>query len=212
MKIYVFYTEQIKIFLTQLKESCRCIKDLEIIPVFYEINTALKTEIGGTHDLKYMDLMIERWKLHLNHIKENIGSNIVFLDADCVFNSKYSDFAMTINDLLVNNDLVFQYDDNTEMAASANGGMVGVKCSPLTFSFFEKWINLIENKEDRVPGFPQTEINELLINPDEAIANIKFSLLPQRFGYRTEDCRIYHAIGVSDKMTFLKEALKSFQL
>ena len=42
--------------------------------------------MGRTSDDSYKTLMIQRWKMLPNLVKENLGSNIVWLDLDCVFN------------------------------------------------------------------------------------------------------------------------------
>ena len=208
MKIYVFYTPQITPTFELLKESAREIPSVEIIPLFYDDEKIPShLALGDTHKEEYMDLMMKRWDMHVENVRDNLGQNIVILDADCVFNPCYQDFADTINEELKENDFCFQFDDNSHMKARVNMGFTAVKCSPKTLSFFEKWFSFIEKKNERQAGYPQLEWNDALI----ASPHIKFKILPLGSGHPAEGCRFYHAVGGGDKMRALKKALETFQ-
>ncbi len=212
MKIYVFYTPKITEVFEHLRKSTREIPSVEIVPVFYDNKEdPSHLDAGDTHKKEYMDLMLKRWGMHVENVKDNLGQSIVILDADCVFNPCYQDFADTINEELKENDFCFQFDPNIGMSARVNMGFTAVKCSPKTLSFFEKWFSFIEEKEGRAAGFPQLEWNDALI----ASPHIKFKNLPLSYGHQGGDCRFYHAIGIkgtTDKMRALKEADETFQI
>lgn len=207
MKIYVFYTPQIIPVFELLKESAREIPSIEIVPLFYNNKESPShLRLGDTHKNEYMDLMLKRWEIHIKNVKDNLGQNIVILDADCVFNPCHQDFTHTINEELKENDFCFQHDTNSYMKAGANAGLTAVKCSPKTLSFFEKWFSFIEKKKERQAGYPQLEWNDALI----ASPDIKFKILPPNYGYYVEGCRFYHAISGKEKQARLEKALMGF--
>tara|TARA_R110002020_G_scaffold366278_1_gene578360 strand:- start:905 stop:1588 length:684 start_codon:yes stop_codon:yes gene_type:complete len=207
MNVYVFYTENMEAYVELLQESVKRISYIRIIPLLYQ-DSHNHVNPGDTHDQNYMNLMVKRWEIHTDNVKDNLGKNIVILDSDCVFNPNHQDFCPIIEKNLQENDFCFQFDSNNSMSCNVNMGFSAVKCSHKTLSFYETWLTLIKNKpnSERIAGFPQLEWNNLLKENSE----IKFKILPECFGYNNKDCRFYHALG-QDKLRKLKMAFFSFK-
>jgi len=208
LKVFVPYTENIKNILDMLVHSADGISDVKVIPCEFFGHRPPDLMLGETAKDSYMSLMVERWKLLPQLIEDNMGENICWLDADCVFNKNMNSFCKTINEELDLNDFAFQYDTNSYMSNQVNMGICAVKCSQNTLKFVNDWLSNIIIQTDRVAGFPQLEWNDWLSKKEEY--NVSFSILPQTFGYLTEGCVIYHAIGTPDKMGALNHALRLF--
>jgi len=209
MKVYVSFTEEIQSVVNLLTESAEGLDDAEIIPVPFTGIVPSDLKLGDITKESYQTLMIERWKTLPPIIQENMGSNIVWLDADCVFNSKNPIFAQTIEKSLENHDFVFQYDTNSYMSSHINTGIMGIRCSEKTLSIVNKWFSDISNTPVplRRPGYPQLEWNEFFDKYPEYEAT--YEILPKTFGYLEGDWVIYHAIGVHDKISALTQALST---
>ena len=179
MKAYVFYTESIKHLVTMLCDSAKGIDDLEIVPELHE-ETYSDCELGQTHGSGYLELCLQSHLHKLKLMKENMGSNIVFLDADIVFNNTTNDFSKIINELLVENDFLFQYDDNSGMSQRINLGIIAVKCSERSVKLWEAHCKNVSSihPSNRVAGFPQIEFNDLIGSYDQEISytNLPLSL------------------------------------
>jgi hypothetical protein len=212
MRVYVSFTKEIQSVVDLLIESAEDLEDVEIIPVSFTGIIPSDLKLGDTGKESYQTLMIERWKTLPPIIQENMGSNIVWLDADCVFNSKNPIFAQTIEKSLENHDFVFQYDTNSYMSSHINTGIMGIKCSEKTLSIVNKWFDDISNTptSSRRPGYPQLEWNEFFDKYPEYEAT--FHVLPKKFGYLESDCVLYHAIATSDKLGNMRSALSSWAM
>jgi hypothetical protein len=208
MKVYTSYTQGVKDMLNLLQQSAEGLEDVEIVPCLFEGDA--DAVLGQTVTPAYQALMLKRWQMLPALVKHNIGSNIVWLDLDCVFNKNNKSFAATINSLLEDHDFIFQYDTNSGLGSHINTGIMGIKCSDKTTALVEQCVHDISNTapEDRRGGYPLLEWNEVFSKYPDYEAT--YCILPQDFGYRTSDCVIYHAIGVQDKMAHLKDALSSF--
>tara|TARA_R100001163_G_C5031932_1_gene171923 strand:+ start:215 stop:850 length:636 start_codon:yes stop_codon:yes gene_type:complete len=209
MKVYASHTPRAKAIFDLLYQSAEGIQDVEVISCPFEGNSDGMWGETGTDEYQY--LMIQRWNLLPTIIRENIGSNIVWLDVDCVFNSNNKTFAPTINSLLEQHDFAFHYDSNSALSRHINTGIMAIKCSKKTLAVTEKWIDIILNMtpEARRGIGCLAQWNDIFSNYPEHEAT--YCILPQDFGYRTSNCVIYHAIGVQDKITHLNDALNSFQ-
>jgi hypothetical protein len=117
--IYVWYTPNVKEYIELLEESCKDFDDLEIMHCVHTEEVEDKNlKMGETGKASYRDLMIKhRWKILPDIIRDNMGKNIVWLDADCVFNKNNKTFSKVISEHLVDNDFVFQYDSNSCMGS-----------------------------------------------------------------------------------------------
>lgn len=206
LKVFVPYTENIKDVLNMLVQSADGINDIDVIPCQFFGNRPDDLMLGQTAKDSYMSLMVERWKLLPQLIEDNMGDNICWLDADCVFNKNMSEFCTTINKELELHDFSFQRDTNSYMSNQVNMGIFAVKCSPKTLRLVSDWLASIMQQKDRVAGFPQLEWNDWLSKEEY---DVSFSLLPKTFGYLEGDWVVYHAIGVHDKISALTQALST---
>jgi len=211
MKAYVFYTDNILDCVEILKTSVEEINDLEIVLVKGQ-SEHTEDLAGATHDPQYMKLMLSRWQKLPDIIHQNLGSNILFIDADIVFNKYKKDFVKNITNYLEDNDIVTQFDTNSGMSASINMGFLGIKCNQSSLSLFSKFINIIESIKNPSTGFPQIQFNDYLKfynqNP------INFKVLPQNYGYLIENCYFYHAVGCGgnqSKINAMNSALQKFK-
>tara|TARA_R110000822_G_scaffold30315_4_gene88390 strand:- start:8988 stop:9617 length:630 start_codon:yes stop_codon:yes gene_type:complete len=206
LKIYVWYTPNIIEYIELLEESCKDFNDLEIIHCAHTEEVEDKNlQMGDTCKPSYQDLMVKRWKILPDIIKNNIGNNIVWLDADCVFNKNNKNFNTTISSCLETNDFVFQYDNNSGLCENLNTGIMGIKCSDKTLKVVNSWYEDITTKIDRRDGYPLLEWNEIFTKHPEYKA--KFTILPEDYCSGNGGWGIYHAIGISDKITSLKSKL-----
>ena len=208
MRVYTSYTPGVKDMLNLLQKSAEGLEDVEIVACLFEGDTDAvlgQTETGG-----YQALMLKRWQMLPSLIKDNIGSNIVWLDLDCVFNNRNKRFTPTINSLLEDHDFVFQYDPNTGLGRHLNTGIMGIKCSEKTLALTEQCVDDISNTmpQHRRAGYPLLEWNEVFSKYPDYEAT--YCILPRDFGYTTRGCVIYHAIGCDDKTSALQTALNSF--
>ncbi len=210
MKIYTSYTENVFNILELLLKSAEEIPDIEIIPCLTE-NTII-ARMGETNTDSYKSLMIQRWKMLPNLVKENMGSNIVWLDLDCVFNKTQNKFIEIMNSALENHDFAFQKEENSSMSAKINTGIMGIKCSEKTYNFVKKCVSDIENtpKDQRKCGFPLLQWNDAFTFNKYPECECTYTSLPDKMGYKSRDCVIYHAIATQDKMQRLRDVLKSF--
>ena len=212
MKAYVFYTKAIENWLELMIESTDGLDDLEIVPVLGETSSTIDLA-GATGDTDYMKLMLSRWLKLPDIMRNNIGSNILFLDCDIVFNQYKKDFINNIELFLKDNDLVTQYDRNGGMSVGINMGFLGIKCSPKSLAFFSEFIDMISKIENPGGTYPQTEFNNYLKNNDNE-NGIKFITLCEDYGYLTPNCYFYHAIntnGNHGKVLAMKSAMESFE-
>ena len=108
LKIYVWHTPKIIEYINILKKSAQEFDDVEIISVIGNESVDTNLSMGQTSSDSYKNLMLTRWQSLPDIIKQNIGSNIVWLDADCVLNKNNKIFKKTIEQHLENNDFVFQ--------------------------------------------------------------------------------------------------------
>jgi len=213
MKVYVWFTENVRDYFNLLEKSCEDIDDIELVPYTYKEEIPDKgLEMGEAWKESYRDLMVERWRTLPDIVEENMGKNIVWLDVDCVFNKNNKTFSKTIADNLVDNDFVFQYDTNRGMSEHICTGVMGIKCSEKTLKMVNFWFKDIESKktkEERRPGFPQTEWNEIFKKHPEFEAT--FFVLPQEYCSGEGDWGIYHAHakGTSGKFGSLRDKLLS---
>lgn len=214
MKAYVFYTDPILECVELLEKSCEELSDLEIVRVPGDLHTD-DDLAGKTGDNNYMVLMTSRWQKLPNIIKENMGDNILFMDADIVFNKNKKDFVKNIETFLEDNDLVTQYDNNSHMSLSINMGFLGIKCNEKNFNMFLAFTNKMPEMDFR-SGYPQLQFNDYL-KDDEQGRQIKFKILPQgSYGFeKTKDSYFYHAIncghGTKAKISAMKDALQKFE-
>jgi hypothetical protein len=210
-KIYIFYTQNIKHLVDMLIESGSEIENTEFIPVLHEViyENCKMGDIGGEG---YLEMCLYNHLTKLKIMKENLGSNIMLVDADIVFNKKLN-FIGVINNLLLSNDFLFQYDPYISlMTSSINLGIIAVKCSERSINLWETHCNIISNipKNERKAGFPQTEFNHL-VSTEEWKSKISYQILPETFGFAHQDSYCYHAIGISgieDKIKSLQSALE----
>lgn len=204
LKVFVWYTENVKKYIDLLEKSCETIQDIEIVHCLHNEDVEDKNLcMGETHKESYQNLMLKRWKILPGIIQKNIGTNIVWLDADCVFNENNKIFSTTISNYLIDNDFVFQYDNNSYMVNNINTGIMGIKCSESTLKAVKHWYNDVSTKTQRRPGYPQLEWNEFFNKDFEY--KLKFSLLPKEFCMGEGNWVIYHAIGITDpEKRFLK--------
>ena len=212
MKAYVFYTNPIVDCVELLEQSCEEIEDLEIIRVLGDV-TLTSDLAGATHSQDYMKLMLSRWQKLPGIISNNMGTNILFLDADIVFNKYKKDFIKNIKLLLEDNDLVTQYDTNSGMSSNINMGFLGIKCSEKNLNMFTRFIAIISSIKRPNTGYPQIEFNDYLKYYNKKQPT-KFKVLPQDYGYLTTNCYFYHAVncgGNQAKMNAMKQALDIFQ-
>jgi hypothetical protein len=211
MKAYIFYTEAISEWIDLISSSAEDISNLEIVPVLGETNPT--GDLGGaTHNKDYMKLMLSRWLKLPNIIGENMGTNILFIDADIVFNKYKNDFVKNINLFLEENDLVTQYDTNSGMSLSINMGFLGIKCNQQNLNMFSKFMDIISSIKNPNAGYPQIEFNDYLKHYNKYPT--KFKVLPQDYGYLTANCYFYHAInceGNQNKINAMKSALSNFE-
>ena len=215
MKAYIFYTDSIKDWIDLVIESTNNIDDLEVVPILGKTNSTSDLA-GATHSHEYMKLMLSRWLSLPKIIKENIGNNILFLDCDIVFNEYKEDFVDKINLFLQDHDMVTQYDTNSGMSLGINMGFLGIKCSEKTFNFFSEFMNMISKIQNPNTGYPQIEFNNYLnyLKNYDSYNMVDFKVLPQDYGYLTENCYFYHAIGVpgnQGKINAMKSALSNFK-
>lgn len=207
LKVYAPYSPSIEGLKNLLERSASGIPGMKLIPTLFG-SDAPKADLGATHQKSYMDLMLLRWKLLPNLIKENLGNNIVSIDIDCVFNKNNPYFSEKINKELDTYDFTFQHDLNSYMCNGINMGIFAVKCTQKTLDFVTDWVKEMAIIP-KVTGYPQIEWNEWF-NKEEY--DVTFSILDDKYGANTgSDCVIYHAIGVSDKIGKLKEALLSWR-
>ena len=206
LKVYVWYTSNIKEYIELLEESCKDFNDLEIIHCIHTEEVKDKNlQMGDTVKTSYQDLMVKRWKVLPSIIHNNLGNNIVWLDADCVFNKNHKDFNKIISLYLENHDFVFQYDNNSGLCENLNTGIMGIKCSTETLKVVNCWYEDIITKTDRRPGFPLLEWNEIFTKHPEY--GVSFSILPQDYCSGQGNWGIYHAISVpaNQKLPLLKQ-------
>jgi hypothetical protein len=210
MKIYTSYTENASNILELLLKSAEEIQDIEIVPCLIE--NAVIARMGRTSDDSYKTLMIQRWKMLPNLVKENLGSNIVWLDLDCVFNKTQNKFIEIMNSALEEHDFAFQEETNSGMSARINTGIMGIKCSEKTYNFVQKCVSDIENTpaNQRESGFPLFQWNDAFTFNKYPECECTYTLLPDKMGYESSDCVIYHAIATEDKMGRLRDVLNSF--
>lgn len=206
LKIYVWYTENIKEYIEILQESSKELENIEIIPYLHLGPTDdPNLKMGETHKESYKKLMLIRWKVLPSLIEENMGENIVWLDADCVFNKNNKTFYETINNELTIHDFVFQYDDNSGLIRSINTGVMGIKCSDKTLNMINKFYEDISTTTDLRDGYPLLEINEMF--DKYSIFGTTYSLLPQDFCKGEGNWVIYHAVSCHDKIQNLRSKL-----
>tara|TARA_R110001606_G_C15266860_1_gene639077 strand:- start:20 stop:652 length:633 start_codon:yes stop_codon:yes gene_type:complete len=206
LKIYVWYTPNIKEYIELLEESCKDINNLEIVHCVHTEEVKDKSlKMGETTKSSYQDLMIKRWKVLPSIIHNNLGNNIVWLDADCVFNKNHKDFNKIISLYLENHDFVFQYDNNSGLCENLNTGIMGIKCSNKTLHMVNLWYADITTKTDRRDGYPLLEWNEIFTKHPEHEAT--FAILPQDYCSGRGDWGIYHAIGIDNKLEVLKSKI-----
>lgn len=211
MKAYVFYTNPIVDCVELLEKSCEKVEDLEVIRVLGD--TTLTIDLAGsTHSQDYMKLMLSRWQKLPGIIRDNMGTNILFIDADIVFNKYKNDFVKNINLFLEENDLVTQYDTNSGMSLSINMGFLGIKCNQENLDMFSKFMAIISSIKSPNAGYPQIEFNDYLKYYNRYPT--KFKVLPQNYGYLTANCYFYHAVncgGNQTKINAMKQALVAFE-
>jgi len=202
LKIYIFYTKNIKHFLDLLIESSIGIENTEFIPILHD-KKYNDCEMGKTDGSGYLELCLQNHLTKLKIMKQNKDCNIMFVDADIVFNNKQN-FTNTINNLLLTNDFLFQYDSNSGMSSSINLGIIAVKCSDNAIKMWQTHCDRISKipPHKRNQGFPQIEFNDLIKSNN---INPQYQILSERFGYDHHDSYCYHAIATSTK----KEALQS---
>jgi len=211
MKAYVFYTSNILDCVDVLRKSVENIDDIDIVLVEGKMNTN-DDLAGATHRPEYMKLMLSRWKKLPDIINENMGDNILFIDADIVFNEHKKDFVNNINLFLEQNDIVTQFDSNSGMSASINMGFLGIKCNDASLKLFSKFVEILITIKDPKPGFPQTQFNDYLRFYNRNALN--FKVLPQKYGWLIKDCYFYHAIaceGNQNKINAMNSALDKFK-
>ena len=141
-----------------------------------------------------------------------MGDNILFIDADIVFNDNKKDFVKNINLFLEDNDLVTQYDSNSHMSLRINMGFLGIKCNEENFNMFSAFVNKMPEMDFR-PGYPQIQFNDYL---QLLGSQIKFKILPEdSYGSRKTDAYFYHALNVGSgtgaKVNAMKNALQKFK-
>lgn len=212
MKVYVFYTNPIIEWVKLLKQSSEKIENLEIVPILGDTSST-RDLAGATSSQDYMKLMLSRWLKLPDIIRDNIGTNILFIDADMVFNHHKKDFIKNIDSFLEDQDLVTQYDTNSGMSVSVNMGFLGIKCNEKNLNLFLEFMDIISKIQNPQTGYPQIEFNDFLKNYDKK-EPIKFKTLPKDYGYLTANCYFFHAIGCSgnqNKINAMKSALNTFE-
>ena len=210
IKIFIFYTDNIKYLVDLLLESTLGIEDAEFIPVHHNViyNNCELGKLGGEG---YLEMCLHNHLTKLEIIKNNLGNNIILIDADIVFNNKLN-FVKIVNDLLIENDFLFQFDDNSIMSSSINLGITAVKCSDNSLNFWQSHCDLISNipKHERNAGFPQVELNNLIMNEYWG-SKIKYKILPKTFGFDVDGSYCYHAIAVHNKLDSLQTVLNKWK-
>lgn len=213
MKAYVFYTNSVISCLELLEQSCAELEDLEIVRLLGG-DDSTKSLAGQTGTIEYMKLMLSRWLRLPELIEENVGSKILFIDSDIVFNRYKKDTIRNIELFLDDYDLVTQYDDNSGMSAGVNMGFLGINCTSKALVKFSEFMDLISTliTENPPAGYPQIQFNDYLI-AGGGTPPLDYKVLSCDYGQRTSNCRFYHAIGVGgcgEKVNAMKSALYSF--
>ena len=211
MKAYVFYTDNILDCVEVLQKSVDEIDDLEIVLVKGQAQH-IGDLAGATHEPEYMKLMLTRWQKLPDIIRKNMGSNILFIDADMVFNKYQKDFVKNINLFLENNDIVTQFDTNSGMSASINMGFLGINCNDASLKLFSKFVEILLSIDNPTAGFPQTQFNDYLKFYNRSPLN--FKVLPENYGYLVKNCYFYHAVncgGNQNKINAMNSALDKFE-
>ena len=210
MKIYIFYTENIKYLLDMLIESSQGIENTEFIPVLHD-NQYENCELGKLDGVGYLEMCLQNHKTKLKIIEENLNHNIMLIDVDIVFNNKLN-FVEEINELLLDCDFLFQYDSNSYMSNSINLGITAVKCTHQSINFWKTHCDVISKMDtmDRKPGFPQIEFNNL-IGSEYWKNKILFKILPETFGFPHMNSYCYHAIGTDDKKESLEKMIRKWK-
>ena len=100
------------------------------------------------------------------------------------------------------------------MSLRINMGFLAIKCNERTLSFFREYVDKINNISVPKTGFPQIEFNDFIRDYDKGKV-IKFMTLPKDYGYLTDNCYFYHAIGIGghfQKMNAMRNAFESFDI
>ena len=149
---------------------------------------------GVTHASFYKKMMKDRWHLHYDCIVQNKGKNILFTDIDIVFLRRFKEDLLR---RLEEHDMVFQPAQNPRHNSDGCTGFWAVKANDAIIEFMrDQYLPLIDEKpvEDYAAGYPQVEMQNLLLRPESSI--IKFSLLPLSYGYDVDGSYLYHAMGI----------------
>jgi len=149
---------------------------------------------GNTKDTFYRQIMKDRMYFYYNHIKNNMGKNILFTDVDLVFFRKFKGALLSF---LEKNDMMFQ-NGGVSNRGHVNGGFWVVKANDAVVDFFENHFLPVINKEDvekYSPGYPQTELQALL---DSGKSSVRWGTLPDVFGHASNRPYFYHAVAVSE--------------
>ena len=98
-----------------------------------------------------VDFEIKKLNMIIEEIKINMGNNLFFIDGDVVFSGLQ--FTDEVNNLLQENDLLFQFND-----LWYNFGIFAVSCNENTLEFFEHFVNVEMPKAHNCPGLHDQHI------------------------------------------------------
>lgn len=205
MNVYTYYTESFKPLLDLFTKSTEHLTDFHLFPVLLSDNVEY---LGGqTGNEKFLEMLTGKIQLVEQSIKENTGSNVLYIDCDIVFNKKKADFVRQLGSLLEDNDFLFQMDDNSGMSAGINSGFIAAKASEKAHKFFKDYVQFCLDlpPSQRLAGYPQLEINDWFLKKAK-MAGITWDLLPLScFGVDSYESYFYHAINTHDKLAKLSQ-------
>jgi len=214
MKVYIFHdtNEEALKMMDLLRQTARQTPEIELLEIVHDEEYE-DCEFGNLKGKGHKKLCLQSHVSKIDIIKKHIGENIAFMDVDCLFNqNKGNEFARTINELLSGDiDFLFQYDFNEKMLHRFNMGIIGVKCSEVTYQVWKEYCeNVAEIEQDkRSEAFPQMEWNERTHGLEKKY-KYRSAHLPMSFGHRDHDPVVYHAIGSNDKLKDMKEMFEAF--
>jgi len=156
MKFIFFYSQLYEYYYNHIYTNLNTIFDLEPIKINDLNNNSGHTFFGG------VSIKIE---LIIKKIKENMGNSIIFTDATIFINSNNVNELVNFFNIYINNDICF-VDENGQ--GYYNIGIMLIKCSTKTLSFFENVLTELIN----IKGWDQAVINDHLKYNNDLQVNV----------------------------------------